>query len=72
MSIYLEDDLLLLSGIQHMAFCERQWALIHMNRYGRRMCVPWKENIFMKERMIPSKMKQERYQDREGNAYCIV
>jgi hypothetical protein len=36
------------------------------------MCVPWKENIFMKERMIPSKMKQERYQDREGNAYCIV
>jgi CRISPR-associated exonuclease Cas4 len=25
-----EDDLLPLSGLQHMAFCERQWALIHI------------------------------------------
>ena len=27
-----DDDLLLLSGIQHMAFCERQWALIHIEQ----------------------------------------
>lgn len=27
-----DDDLLLLSGIQHMAFCERQWALIHVEQ----------------------------------------
>ena len=25
-----EDDFLLLSGIQHFAFCRRQWALIHI------------------------------------------
>ena len=24
---YQEDDFLLLSGIQHFAFCRRQWAL---------------------------------------------
>lgn len=28
--IYEEEDYLLLSGIQHYAFCPRQWALIHI------------------------------------------
>ena len=32
-----EDDLLPLSGLQHMAFCERQWALIHIEQQ-------WAEN----------------------------
>lgn len=27
-----EDDLLMMSGIQHFAFCRRQWALIHIER----------------------------------------
>lgn len=27
---YKEDDYLMLSGIQHFAFCRRQWALIHI------------------------------------------
>ena len=35
---YRDDDLLLLSGIQHFAFCRRQWALIHVE--GQ-----WKENL---------------------------
>lgn len=35
---YAEDDLLPLSGIQHFAFCERQWALIHLERQ-------WAENV---------------------------
>ncbi|MDE6142736.1 MAG: CRISPR-associated protein Cas4, partial [Muribaculaceae bacterium] len=26
---YTEDDMLMLSGIQHFRFCPRQWALIH-------------------------------------------
>ncbi|MGE5509035.1 MAG: CRISPR-associated protein Cas4 [Chitinophagales bacterium] len=34
---YNEDCLLPLSGIQHLAFCERQWALIHIERQ-------WAEN----------------------------
>lgn len=28
--MYDEDDLLALSGLQHIAYCERQWALIHI------------------------------------------
>jgi CRISPR-associated exonuclease Cas4 len=37
-SIYAEDNLLLLSGIQHFAFCPRQWALIHIEQQ-------WADNV---------------------------
>jgi len=36
--MYSEDELLLLSGIQHYAFCRRQWALIHVEQQ-------WVENM---------------------------
>ncbi len=36
--MYAEDDFLQLSGLQHFAFCRRQWALIHIEKN-------WKENI---------------------------
>jgi len=36
--MYSEDELLALSGIQHMAFCPRQWALIHIEQL-------WSENV---------------------------
>jgi CRISPR-associated exonuclease Cas4 len=26
-TLYNDDDMLMLSGIQHIAFCERQWAI---------------------------------------------
>ena len=29
---YEEDDMLMLSGIQHFRFCPRQWALIHIEQ----------------------------------------
>lgn len=35
---YEEEDFLLLSGIQHFAFCRRQWALIHVEQQ-------WEENV---------------------------
>ena len=35
--MYAEDDLLPLSGLQHLVFCERQWALIHIEQV-------WAEN----------------------------
>ena len=35
---YNEEDLLLLSGIQHFKFCPRQWALIHVEQQ-------WQENV---------------------------
>ncbi|HCY40795.1 MAG TPA: CRISPR-associated protein Cas4 [Prolixibacteraceae bacterium] len=36
--MYSDDDLIMLSGIQHIAFCERQWALIHIEQQ-------WHENM---------------------------
>lgn len=36
--IYKEEEYLLLSGLQHFAFCRRQWALIHIEQQ-------WEENI---------------------------
>lgn len=39
MKEYSEDDFLMLSGIQHYAFCPRQWALIHIEQQ-------WDENYF--------------------------
>lgn len=34
---YREEDYLMISGLQHFAFCRRQWALIHIERQ-------WAEN----------------------------
>lgn len=30
--MYDDDNLLMLSGIQHFAFCQRQWALVHIEQ----------------------------------------
>src|SRR5665213_2399030 len=40
--LFTEDDLLPLSGLQHLLFCERQWALIHIERQ-------WAENRLTQE-----------------------
>lgn len=39
MKEYREEDFLMLSGIQHYAFCARQWAIIHIEQQ-------WEENYF--------------------------
>jgi CRISPR-associated exonuclease Cas4 len=49
---YEEDDLLLLSGIQHFAFCERQWGLIHVENQ-------WVENV----RTVEGKNLHQRVDD---------
>lgn len=36
--MYREEDYLMLSGVQHFAFCRRQWALIHIEQQ-------WSENL---------------------------
>ena len=36
--MYQEEDFLAISGLQHFAFCRRQWALIHIEQQ-------WKENL---------------------------
>ena len=42
---YSEEDMLMLSGIQHYVFCPRQWALIHLEQQ-------WKENVLTIEGML--------------------
>ncbi len=37
--MYAEEDYLMLSGIQHFAFCRRQWAMIHIEQQ-------WAENYW--------------------------
>lgn len=36
--MYADDDLLPLSGLQHLAYCERQWALVHVEQQ-------WEDNL---------------------------
>jgi CRISPR-associated exonuclease Cas4 len=40
--MYTEDDLLPLSGLQHLAYCPRQFALIHLEQ-------AWADNLFTAE-----------------------
>jgi CRISPR-associated exonuclease Cas4 len=40
--LYAESDLLPLSGLAHMAFCERRWALVHLEQQ-------WADNRFTAE-----------------------
>ena len=40
--MYSEDELLPLSGLQHMAFCERRWALVQIENI-------WEDNRFTAE-----------------------
>lgn len=49
---YAEDDLLPLSGIQHFAYCKRQWGLIHIENQ-------WVENV----RTVEGKQLHERVDD---------
>lgn len=56
---YSEEDYLLLSGIQHFAFCRRQWALIHIEQV-------WCENVrtiegkFLHEKAHDASLKEKR------------
>lgn len=49
---YNEDSYLMLSGIQHFAFCRRQWALIHIDNV-------WAEN----ERTVEGKLLHDHAHD---------
>lgn len=53
--MYSEDDLVLISGLQHILYCERQYALIHVENV-------WAENRFTAE----GKVLHERV-DAEGH-----
>jgi CRISPR-associated exonuclease Cas4 len=58
--MYSEDDLLPLSGLQHMAFCERRWALINIESI-------WQENRFTAEgKVLHERAHSEEIESRPG------
>lgn len=58
---YREEELLSLSGIQHFAFCPRQWALIHIERQ-------WRENISTAEgRLLHEKVHSQLVTEARGD-----
>lgn len=56
--MFTEDDLLPISALQHLAFCERQWALIHLEQ-------AWQENVLTIEgRHLHEKVHGEESENR--------
>ncbi len=54
--MYSEDEYLMLSGVQHFAFCRRQWALIHIEQQ-------WEENL----RTVDGNIMHEKVHDDEAH-----
>jgi CRISPR-associated exonuclease Cas4 len=58
--MYSESDLLPISALQHLAFCERQWALIHLEQQ-------WSENRLTAEgRKLHERSDHGEPETREG------
>lgn len=58
--MYTEDDLLPISALQHLAFCERQWGLIHIESV-------WLENRLTAEgRQLHDKAHEAETESRGG------
>ena len=62
---YSEDDYLQLSGLQHFAFCRRQWALIHIEQQ-------WKENLRTVEgSLLHERAHEESLVEKRGNVITM-
>jgi CRISPR-associated exonuclease Cas4 len=56
--MYTEDDLIPVSALQHILFCERQYALIHLEQV-------WEENVFTAEgRILHERVDVEHHESR--------
>lgn len=63
--LYEEEDLLPLSGIQHFAYCERQWGLIHIE--GQ-----WVENLHTAEgRLLHKKVDDPFFIESRGKVKIV-
>ena len=60
-----EDELLKLSGLQHFAFCRRQWALIHIEQL-------WAENLRTVEgTLLHQRAHDEKQRERRGDTLIL-
>ncbi|MCD4780000.1 MAG: CRISPR-associated protein Cas4 [Candidatus Omnitrophica bacterium] len=58
--MYCEDDLLPISALQHLMFCERRCALVHLEQQ-------WEENYFTAQGRIIHEKAHSEQQDRRGD-----
>ena len=62
---YNEDDYLQLSGLQHFAFCRRQWALIHIE-------ILWAENLCTTEgHLLHERAHDTSLRERRGSVITV-
>ena len=62
---YVEDDMLMLSGIQHFLFCPRQWALIHIEQQ-------WDDNHLTTEgNILHSNVDNPHYRQKNGDRITL-
>lgn len=61
--MYAEDEMLMLSGIQHFVFCPRQWALIHIEQV-------WSDNRLTMEGQLLHKQADDPFY-RQKNGECV-
>ena len=65
MTMYRDEDLLQLSGLQHFAFCRRQWALIYVE--GQ-----WQENLRTVEGgLLHRRAHDEAARERRGDTLIL-
>ena len=61
MKEYREEDFLMLSGIQHFAFCQRQWAMIHIEQQ-------WEENYYTVDgKIMHTNAHEKEFTEKRGN-----
>lgn len=62
---YDEDEMLMLSGIQHYRFCPRQWALIHLEQQ-------WADNrLTMEGEVLHKHVDDAAYRQKCGDYICL-
>ena len=63
--VYSEDEMLMLSGIQHYVFCPRQWALIHIEQQ-------WEENRLTAEgELLHQNVDNPAYRQKNGGVVTL-
>ena len=62
---FREEELLQLSGLQHFAFCRRQWALIHLEQQ-------WRDNLRTVEgQLLHRRAHDEALRERRGDTLIL-
>lgn len=65
MAYYDDDQMLMLSGIQHYMFCPRQWALIHIEQQ-------WSENRLTAEgQLLHQNVDNPAYRQKNGDVITL-